>query len=114
MIGSTLIAEKDPSRLATIAFVDDIDDFVHGDLDAMTTIDFEMLCMRGSVAWLESEPVLFDDEGGMATCQVSDAGLSYLLDHAADVPEEYRGDVRKLAEFVAKRGKSHIYELATF
>jgi hypothetical protein len=114
MLGSTIIAEKDPSRLARITSVEDLDDLSHVDLDAMTTIDFESLATAGNVAWAEGDPIQFDEDGGIALFKVSEAGLSYLLSHAASVPEEYQQDVRTLAEFVAKNGTAHIYELATF
>jgi hypothetical protein len=58
--------------------------------------------------------VQFDEADGMAIFKISEAGLTYLLSHAGEVAEEFRDDVRKLADFVAKHGKSHIYELATF
>jgi hypothetical protein len=110
MLGSTIIAEKDRSRLAALASMDDLDDFVHVGLDSMTSIDFETFCD----GWAEGEAVQFDEEGGLSIVKVSEAGLTYLLSHAAEVPEEHKDDVRKLADFVSENGKSHIYELATF
>ena len=80
----------------------------------MTSIDFETFLAAANIDWTEGDPVQFDEDGGMSIFKVSEAGLSYLLSHAADVPEEYHDDMRTLAEFITKYGKSHIYELATF
>jgi hypothetical protein len=109
-----MIAEKDRARLAAITSMDEIDNFIHVDLDAMTTIDFESFEMPANIRWSEGEPVVYDEEGGLAIVKVSEAGLAYLLEHAAEVPDEHQDDVRTLAEFVAKNGGAHIYELATF
>lgn len=114
MPGSTIIAEKDESRLAAIASVEDLDGFIHVDLDAMTTVDLASFATAAKVRWAEGEPVKFDQEGGLAIFKISEAGIGYLISHISDVPEEYRDDARRLAAFVEKNGKSHIYELATF
>jgi hypothetical protein len=66
MLGSTFIAENDPSRVAEITSLEDLDGFVTLELDAMITLDFETLASEGGVRWAESEPIHFDEEGGMA------------------------------------------------
>ena len=114
MIGSTIIAEADPSRLAGITSVDDLESFARVELDVMTTIDFVSFTTAGNVDWTEGEPIYFDEDDGLCIAKISDAGLSYLLAHAADLPDEHQGDVQKLAEFVQKNGPSGLYEVATF
>ena len=49
MLGSTFIAENDPSRVAEITSLEDLDGFVTLELDAMITLDFETLASEGGV-----------------------------------------------------------------
>jgi hypothetical protein len=79
MPGSTFIAENDPSRLAEITSVEDLGGFVTLELEVMITLDFEMLAGEGGVRWAESEPIHFDEEGGMALFKVNETGLLYVF-----------------------------------
>ena len=64
MIGSTMIAENSPSRLATIRCADDLDGFVLVELDVMTTLDFELLTTEAGLDWTDGDPIVFDPDGG--------------------------------------------------
>jgi hypothetical protein len=114
MLGSTFIAENDSSRLTEITSAEDLSGFATLELDAMITLDFEMLANEAGVRWAESEPVHFDEEGGRALFKVNETGLLYVLGRATKLTEVQKSDLSKLAAFVRAHGSSHIYELAVF
>jgi hypothetical protein len=100
MPGSTIIAEKNPSRLAEIASVADLDRFTCLELDTMTTLDFQAAAARAGVKWAEGKPIRYSPEQGMALFKVHEQGLSCLLDAAAGFDAAQQADLDKLAEFV--------------
>lgn len=114
MIGSTIIAEKTPSRLAEITSVDDLDNFTCLNLDTMITLDFQQIVASAGVQWAEGEPLQDDPDSGMAIFKVNEKGLAYVLAHTSELDAVHQADVRKLAKFVKTHGSSNIYELATF
>ena len=114
MIGSTIIAETNPSRLGSITSVNDLDDFSCLELATMTTLDFETIVREAGVQWAEGEPIHYDPDGGMAIFKVNEQGLSYVLGCGSKLDEAQQADLRKLADFVRANGSSNIYELATF
>jgi hypothetical protein len=114
MLGSTFIAEPNPSKLKSITSAEDLDSFTHVDLNRMTTIDFaEALAPKG-LKWAEGKPVLYHEQDGVALFKITDAALAYVIAHVADFPADHRADLQKLTVFLKQNGTSHIYELATF
>ena len=107
MIGSTIIAEKNPSRLAEIMSVDDLADFVCLELDTMAAVDFQTIVIDGGVQWAQGEPIQYDPDSGMAIFKIDEKGLSYVLGRAADFDEDKQADLRKLADFVRAHGSSN-------
>jgi len=114
MVGSTIIAEKNPARLADIASVDDLADFICLELDTMATLDFQTIVVDGGVKWAQGKPIQYDPDSGMAIFKIDEKGLSYVLGRAAELDTAKQADLRKLAEFVRAHGSSHLYEFATF
>jgi hypothetical protein len=114
MVGSTIIAESDPSRLARIQSIDDLDNFVCLNLDVMGTIDFAGLLADSGFSWSEGDPIQFDPDGGMAIFKLNADGLTFALTQASKLDQMQQIDLRQLAEFLRLHGSSDIYELATF
>jgi hypothetical protein len=114
MVGSTIIAEKDPSRLAAITSVDDLDDFTCLELDTITTLDFQTIVVDGGVRWAEGKPVQHDPDSGMAIFKLDEKGLAYVLGRASELDEAKQADLAKLADFVRAHGSSRMYEFTSF
>src|SRR4051812_42541043 len=114
MIGSTIIAEKDASRLAEINSVHELEDFVCLELETMATLDFETIVAEGGFKWAQGEPIQFDPDGGMAIFKIDEKGLSYVLERLGEFDKAKQAELQKLADFVRAHGKAHLYEFASF
>ena len=114
MFGSTIIVEKDPSRLKTISDVEDLTDFVCLELDTLATIDFETIIGNSDKKWTDGTPILFDEDAGMALFNINEEGLLHVLSQGSKLNKEQAQDHDKLAEFVRTHGSSDIYEFTTF
>ena len=114
MIGSTIIAEKNSSRLTQIKRVDDLVDFVFLNLETLNTLDFQTIVIAGGKKWAEGDPIKFDSVVGMAIFKISPDGLAYVLGHISHLDEAKQADLRKFDEFVRVNGNLGLYEFATF
>jgi hypothetical protein len=114
MTGSTIIVESDPSRLAQIKSVDDLDGFVCLNLGVMNTLDFSGLFAGSGLSWAEGDPIQFDPDGGMAIFKLNANGLTFALTQSSKLDKMQQTDLHKLAEFLRLHGSSDIYEFATF
>jgi hypothetical protein len=114
VIGSTIIAEKDPSRLAKITSIDDLEHFVCIELDTMATLDFQTIVVDGGVKWAQDKPIQYDPESGVAIFKIDEMGLAYVLERAKELDKAMQADLCKLAFFVSVHGGSSLYEFATF
>jgi len=113
MIGSTLIYEPNPSRLAHID-MDNLEQFSIIELESLITLDFEVICQKGDVRWTAGEPLLFDEESGMVVLPVSEPGIKFVCNHSAELDETQKSDQAKIKAFIEEHGANNIYELATF
>lgn len=115
MIGSTFIHAVDGSSLAVLAEdLDRLDEFDRVELDSMITLDFEEICSATGVEWAVGEPLIFDEEGGLAVFHVSPRALQQVLCAVEDSPAEHRTDLEALRSLLARVGVYNIYELTTF
>jgi len=114
MVGSTIIAEKNTSRLAKVTSVDDLSEFTCLELDTMTTLEFQTIVVEGGVKWAQGKPIRYDPDSGMAIFKIDEKGLAYVLGRAAELDETKEADLRKLADFTRAHGSSQLYEFATF
>jgi hypothetical protein len=114
VVGSTIIATRDPNLLLEICSIEDLDDFICLELDRMITLDFEILATNCGVKWSESPPIVDNPNAGMAIFKIDETGLAYLLKHCVDQASEHQDDLDRLADFVRLYGLSNLYEVATF
>src|SRR5262245_23114379 len=103
----------DSGRLAEISSFDELGDFACLELDALTTLDFQLAADEGGVRWAGGEPVRYDPEGGLAIFKSDERGLVYVLSRTSGFDLAGQADLRRLAAFVRTHGSSHLYELAT-
>ena len=113
MLGSTIIFEKDSSRLFDLE-VDDLEDLTCVEMDRLTTIDFESLAERGNVSWASDAPLRFEEDTGLVLFKVSPDGLKHAVSVTKGLSREKLADLRKLEAFLEQHGFDHIYEFATF
>lgn len=115
MIGSIFIHTKTPADLSRLMRdMDAIDDFVHVSLDSMLTLDFEEVCSRHDVDWSLPEPLVFDEETGLAIAGVEPGGLRWVLSNMQLFSEDQQPDLNKLQDFVAANGTESLYEVSVF
>jgi hypothetical protein len=115
MIGSVFIHTQRPADLSRLAEdMEAIDDFVHLSLDSMLTLDFEEVCVAHDVAWSLSEPVVFDEEAGLAIAGVEPSGLAWVLSNKNLFTEDQQSDLDKLQAFVEANGAQSLYEVSVF
>jgi len=115
MSGSTIIFESDASRLLRLSKdIDELDDFVHVELDLMLTLDFESMCIGPGLSWVAGSPVVLDEQAGLAIFPVSEPALSHVLSQAGEVDEDLAPDLERLSAFVARYGSRNLYEMTTF
>jgi hypothetical protein len=115
MLGSTFIYAPDPSRLALIAEdLDALDDFDHVNLDALLSLDFELILLPSGAKWSAKEPEVFDEARGVAIARVNPEALRHVIANKRALSEEQASDVELLEAFAAKHGFDHMYELSTF
>ena len=113
MAGSILIHETDVEKLRRIEDIEDLGGLDTIPLDLLTTIDFQEIAEAHDAEWTGSEPILFDEEGGMVLLKVESSGRRALLDETGFEEDEVE-DVRKIRAFVDRNGFDDIYEFATF
>jgi hypothetical protein len=100
MTGTTIIAETERDRLASVACMDDLDELNCLYLDMLITLDFEMMLSGTDRKWTDGQPIYYDPDDGLAI--------------TANLDEEQRADLQKLAKFVRDNPRSDFYEAATF
>jgi hypothetical protein len=114
MTGTTIIAENDRDRLASIACMDDLDELNCLYLDVLITLDFEMMLSDTDKNWSDGQPIHYDPDDGLAIFKIDTASLAEVLKITANLDEEQRADLQKLANFVRDNPRSDFYEVATF
>jgi hypothetical protein len=114
MIGTTIIAENDCDRLASITCVDDLDELNCLYLDVLITLDFEMMLSDTDKRWADGQPIYYDPDDGLAIFKIDSDSLAEVLKIRDDLDEEQRSDLQKLANFVRDNPESDFYEVATF
>jgi hypothetical protein len=115
MLGSTFLHAPDPNQLLRIVDdVDAIDDFEHVDMDGLMTLDLQSVCGNRARWAAAGPPVAFDEERGLAIFRIEPEGIAFVFGHRHEFDEEYRDDLDRLQDFVAKHGREHLYELTTF
>ena len=115
MVGSTFVYSPDANRLEDIgADLDAVEGFAHVCMAGLLTLDFELVCGPAKVSWSASEPVIFDEESGLAIFQVNPQGLEYVISNKRDFTPAQAADVALLEAFISRHGRNHIFEIATF
>lgn len=117
MTGSTFICCTEPEKLQVLESegIDAIDEFVHVDMGVMLTLDFEALCGPAAVKWSVKDPVIFDEDDGLAVFQIRGEALQLVINHPREELEpEHQADLEALKAFILKHGDAAVYEVATF
>lgn len=115
MIGSTFLCTGNEAQLSTLADdLDMLDDFTHVSLEELGTLDFETVCSSSSIRWSSPQPVIYDEENGLAIFKVQPEGIEHVLCNRERFSTAQHSDLKLLADFVAENGIDSIYELATF
>lgn len=112
-IGTTIIAERDRDRIATIRSTEDLDKFNCLYLDVLITLDFEMMLRDSDLQWVAGQPIFYDPEG-LAVFELDTSGLNAVLQQVTNLDDRQQADIRKLADFVRAHPKSSFYEFGTF
>ena len=113
MLGSTFIAAQNPDDLKELE-IDDLDDFRHCSLEALTTLDFELALQGSGIRWTQGQPVVHDEEAGLIVFQVNPIGLQAVLAPSSPLRVSHPDDISVLREFVDENGAANIHELVTF
>jgi hypothetical protein len=114
MTGSTFIHEPSPERFEALKSSDDLDGFERVDLNILTTIDFTEILAESELDWVAGEPLLYDEEAGIALFRIDPLGLMSVLDGEHGFGDEGIEDLESLRVFVDLHGADHIFELSTF
>jgi len=115
MIGSTFISETDLQKLQSLGQdIEALDEFEHVNLDALCTLDFETAVAESGIRWMKRDPVVYDEDEGVALVKISPEGLAFILNGQHDFDEDQIADLETLRAFVSTHGTENIYELATF
>lgn len=113
MIGSILISERDTNRIKQFQ-VDAMPDYHCVALDALNTLDFQTIADSGNISWSESEPVIYNEDEGVALFKLKPEGLTYFLENANKLSKGQLKDKSEIEVFLNKHGCENIYEYATF
>jgi len=115
MLGSTFISETNLQKLQSLGQdLEALDEFDHVDLDALCTLDFETAVADSGSRWMKGDPVVYNEEDGVALVKISPEGLAFILNGQHEFDEEQIADLETLRAFVKAHGTENIYELATF
>lgn len=115
MIGSTFVSTLNPEALAHIACdVEAISQFAHVELEQLITLDFEEICSASNTSWAIGDPIVFDEESGIAIFRINPDGLTFVIGQKTSLNSVESTDIALLESFVKEHGVNHIYEVATF
>jgi hypothetical protein len=114
MTGTTIIAETERDRLASVACMDDLDELNCLYLDMLITLDFEMMLSGTDRKWTDGQPIYYDPDDGLAIFKIDADSLAEVLKIRENLDNERRADLQKLAKFVRDNPRSDFYEAATF
>ena len=118
MLGTTLIhapiLKEQP--VAKMALLYDDDEFPTLDLSVFLSLEFAMMLRDSPHSWSEGEPIINDENEGLAVFKVNPAALAYILENADTWAEDEaaRQDLERIRVWVGQHGSDAIYEWATF
>ncbi|QDU43668.1 hypothetical protein Mal52_21440 [Symmachiella dynata] len=78
-----LLKTNNPISLYQLAeSLDAIQDFTHCDLGSLNSLQLIELCDEAA-AWIANEPIVFDEENGLAIFEFSPSGVAWLRNNSA-------------------------------
>jgi hypothetical protein len=121
MIGSTIVFIPELPKNKKIFFDKIINQrkFDQIWLDALTSLDFEIINYQTNTSWEgENNPVLLDEENGAVLIHISQEGLKKVIEFKGTLDnvaiETQQSDIAILKNFIDKFGSDNLYECATF
>jgi len=106
-----LLKTNTPNSLYQLAeSLDAIQDFTHCDLGSLNSLQLIELCDEAA-AWIAKEPIVFDEENGLAIFEFSSSGVAWLRNNSAAL-HDFGPDVAALSALDA--GDGTLYAVDTF
>lgn len=89
------------------------------ELDHLRSLDFAIITGSADMRWeSKSNPVVYDEEGGMVIVHLAKEGLESVIAFEGDLDnvdrETQQSDIARIREFTEKHGFDHLYEVASF
>jgi hypothetical protein len=108
-----LVRTVDGSALERIASnIDLLDGVSHCDLPNLNSLTLVEL-HSGSAKWIATEPVVFDEESGIAVFEFADEGVAWMKDNAEQLAE-FGADPESVRAFAMSQGSGNVYAIDTF
>lgn len=109
-----LINTDDEHSLHSLAEdIDAIDEFDHVDLAELNSLSLMEATDNAASDWMRGEPVVFNEENGVAIGRFSVEGVRWLRDFGQRLLE-FGADPVLVAEFASRCKEGHVYFLDAF
>ncbi|TWU09561.1 hypothetical protein CA54_48030 [Symmachiella macrocystis] len=104
-----LLKTNNPNSLYQLAeSLDPIQDFTHCDLGSLNSLQLIELCDEAA-AWIAKEPIVFDEENGLAIFEFSSSGVVWLLNHSVAL-HRWNADVAALSALDGAGGTLYVVD----
>ena len=108
-----LVRTDDRNTLERVASnIDLLGGVAHCDLANLNSLALVEL-HSGSAEWIADNPVVFDEESGIAVFKFADAGVAWMKDNAEQLAE-FGADPRVVRAFAMTEGSGNVYAIDTF